>query len=87
MTDDTDTETFSDTQRQVAYDAASNAKKMLDEAARNLGYDDIHQMMQDRPNGDFDRRTDDGVRAITNAYSYLDNGMLEGLVDPVEDDH
>jgi hypothetical protein len=86
MTDDTDSDTFSEVQRQQAYSAAFNAKQTLEDAARHLGYDSIHEMMDDRADGGFDRSTDDGIRAMTNAYSYLDNGMLEGLLDPIEDD-
>jgi len=86
MTDKTNSDTFSDTQRERAYNEAAQAKERLDSAARRLGYDDIHQMMNSRADDGLDRTTDDGVKAITNAYLYLDNGMLEGLLDPVEDD-
>lgn len=76
ISDDEDT-------RMEAYRKAERASDLLDEAAEDLGFEDVHALGNAAREDDLDRQTDDGVKAITNAHSYLNNGQLEGLVEAV----
>lgn len=70
-------------EREQAYRLAQEASDKLDAAARILlddGQADVHDLGQVAYDGDLDYHTNDGVQAITNAHSYLNNGQLGGLV-------
>lgn len=69
-----------------AYQEAIKAKNKLTRAANTLGFDNTHELAQAAQDEDFSRQLDDGAKAITNAYSYLDNGQLEGLLRAFEDE-
>lgn len=64
--------------QETALRKAREAKMKLDEAARALGYDTIHDVMM-HEGDDPEEVPADALRALTNAYSWLDNGMVEQL--------
>ena len=69
-------------QRLNAYSAIKEAKSKLNVAAMNLGFDDVYGIMQrgDDIDATPDHRERDALRAITDAYSFLDNGSVEGIL-------
>lgn len=67
--------------RREAYRAAERARSALTEAAEALGFEDVHALADAARAGDLDRKTEGGARGITNAYSYLDNGSIERLLE------
>ena len=65
---------------QEAYKHALRAKWELNEAAEELGYENIHELIGEINNGlNFSDTDIEAVKSITNAYSYLDNGAVEEL--------
>lgn len=74
------TVTPTDHDRIEAYRKAREAKKLLNEAAEDLRADDIHDLAALAYRDAYPAEMDDGIRALTNAYSYLANGQLEHLV-------
>jgi hypothetical protein len=63
-----------------AYIEAKEARMKLERAAERLGYEGVFELADAARDGELpDDVDEDGVRAITNAHSYLNNGMLENL--------
>lgn len=77
MTDDT--QTFTDKERENACRAAAQAQDRLNRAFRALGYNGCHDAGRAYRNGDISGSDAEAIRALTDAYSYLDNGEVAML--------
>lgn len=79
MTDE-DTNEMSVEDREDAYRKLKQANRLMNDAATDLGYEDVHALGDAAMDGDLDAKTEDAIKAMTNAYSWLNNGMKEGLL-------
>jgi hypothetical protein len=76
MSEDNSEAGYSPAQRREAYKHAVEAYRQLEYIAYALGYDSMPDMIEARHEGDIPEQHINGVRAITNAYTYLDNDDL-----------
>jgi len=80
MTDDADDIELSVEQREEAYRHITEARASLSRAAAALGADDVHTLGDITDGGGLDHHTNEAIRALTNAHSYLNNGQVEALL-------
>lgn len=73
-------QTPSDRERSDAYRKANRASNLLDEAAQELGYTDIHDLANVARDDDLPEGVPDGaVEALSTSHSWLNNGMIETM--------
>jgi hypothetical protein len=79
MSEDNSEAGYSPAQRRDAYKNAVEAYRQLEYIAYALGYDSMTDMMEAGHEGNIPEQHVHAVRAITNAYSYLDDGAVWDL--------
>ena len=72
-------------ERTEAYRRMREASDKLDDAARCLGFDDCDDLSLEAYDIEMDHRTEEAIKALTNAHSYLNNGQIEMLLGEEEE--